>query len=201
MRRPSELLTDVLAENNVLPAADKPIYAYGFHQLWFSAVNLATTVALGLLVGMVWESLLFLAVYIPLRKFAGGYHADTESRCYVISTLLLCLPLCVIHGIRVLEMGAAALLLPLLLASGCIAFLAPVDTENKPLDQAEIEAYRKRSRRILALHWAFFLAFWAIDGTGAAVVIAVADTVLAGMLLLGLWKNRQSHRGNTTGSP
>ena len=37
----------------------------------------------------VFESIAFLVFYIPLRSYAGGYHASTPWRCYFISIVFI----------------------------------------------------------------------------------------------------------------
>lgn len=188
MWSPSERITETLAENDVLSAEDKPLYVYGLHQLWITLLNLATAVAIGFLAGMLWEGLLFLAVYISLRKFAGGYHAKTELHCYVLSTILLCVALSAIYSIDYIQMGNAALLAIFFTASIVIVLIAPVGNPSKPLDSIEQVVYQKRSRIVLASHWGLFLVTLAIGKAEVAAVIVVADVMLSGMVALGLCK-------------
>ena len=55
---------------------------YGIGQTFSILLNLVTTLCIGIAFGMIGESLLFLAAYIPLRSYAGGFHAATPMRCY-----------------------------------------------------------------------------------------------------------------------
>lgn len=48
-------------------------------------INLISTIVIGVIAGNVFESIAFLVFYIPLRSYAGGYHASTPRRCYFIS--------------------------------------------------------------------------------------------------------------------
>ncbi len=173
-----------------MPAEDKSLYIYGLHQFWVTLLNLATAIAIGLLTGMLCEGILFLAVYIPLRKFAGGYHAKTELRCYVISTILLCTALFSIYSIEHIRIIIAALPLIFFAASIVIVFFAPVDNPNKPLDSTEYAVYRKQSRIILILHWGIFFVSLINGKAEVATVVTVADLVLSGMIVLGFLGNR-----------
>jgi len=184
----SKQITDDLEKNGIVQTADKSLYIYGFHQLWVTILNLITAMAIGLMTRMLWQGLLFLVIYISLRRFAGGYHAKTEVGCYILSTLLLSAALYAIHAINSVD-HIALLVLLLLAASSVIAFLSPVDTPNKPLDEMEIIVYRKQSQLMLFLHWsAFFFALIAVKEI--AVIVAVADVVLAGMLISGFFNNK-----------
>lgn len=66
---------------------EREIIQYGLHQGFMILLNLLTII----ICGGLWKELpfallLFLGIFI-LRPYAGGYHADTELRCYLISTV------------------------------------------------------------------------------------------------------------------
>lgn len=48
-------------------------------------LNLISTIVIGVIASNVFESIAFFVFYIPLRSYAGGYHASTPRRCYFIS--------------------------------------------------------------------------------------------------------------------
>ena len=65
------------------------ICRYGIKQLFSVCLNLLTTLCIGMVFGLVWESVLFTVAYIPLRSFAGGFHAKTPVRCYWYSAAMI----------------------------------------------------------------------------------------------------------------
>ena len=69
------------------------ICRYGIKQLFSVCLNLLTTLCIGMVFGLVWESVLFTAAYIPLRSFAGGFHAKTPVRCYWYSAAMIAIVL------------------------------------------------------------------------------------------------------------
>lgn len=186
MRGPSEAITDILVENSVIAEDQRPLYTYGLHQLGITILNVATTVLIGLFAGMVWQCLLFLLAYIPLRRCAGGYHAKTELRCYIASTLLVIFSLFGIYTIP----PRLSVLLPLFLISGAtVYFLAPIDSMNKPLDKIERMVYRRRSRYILAVHFGIVIVAGGLSVLEVISIIVIANTTLGIMLILG-WAKR-----------
>lgn len=52
-------------------------------------LNVSSDLIFGLILGMFFERIIFLVTYIPLRSFAGGYHAKTPVRCYFASLFLI----------------------------------------------------------------------------------------------------------------
>lgn len=198
MRGPSEAIADILAGNGVIAAEDKPLYIYGLHQLGVTVLNIATATVLGVVMGMLWQSLLFLLVYIPLRCFAGGYHAKTELRCYVVSTLLIFIALYVIRAVP----AHLFVLFPLFVFSSVVIFvLAPVGSANRPLDTTEYKFYRKRSRGVLAVHWGILLIAALLSALFSELeivtVIVVVDALQATMLVFSI-VNKQVERRELT---
>lgn len=68
---------------------EREIIQYGLHQGFLILLNLLTTVVCGIL----WKELPFVLLVFWgiffLRPYAGGYHADTELRCYFLSTAMM----------------------------------------------------------------------------------------------------------------
>ena len=66
------------------------IIRYGLDKIKNSCMMSAVTLLMGYAFHVFLQSIVFLICFIALRKYAGGYHADTQKRCYVISVLIIC---------------------------------------------------------------------------------------------------------------
>lgn len=82
----SKRIVDALTARKIVLEEDQALYIYGVHQGLVLSGNMLTTLLIGWIYGMIVESLVFLSVYICLRSNAGGYHAKTPTRCYILST-------------------------------------------------------------------------------------------------------------------
>lgn len=63
------------------------LYEYAIYIILSSAFHMATVIVLGLVFNLLTESLVFYLSFIAIRKFAGGYHAKTPTRCYIVSII------------------------------------------------------------------------------------------------------------------
>lgn len=182
----SERITEWLLANETIPREDKEIYQYGIQQGLFTLLNFGTTVIIGLVSGLLWESMLFMTAYIPLRSYAGGYHAKTAVRCYFFSIVMMCAVLWVMG--HVMYSGLICGCLTAISAS-LIWFLVPVEDKNKPLDDTEKVVYRRRARRIVAAECMVSLSvtFCGWERLGMCMTLVLCVMVL--MLLLGKQKN------------
>lgn len=139
-----------LLQANIIHQDDIEVYKFGIETFFSDVFNLITTAIIGILIGQFWECLLFQAIFISLRSFAGGYHASSELKCWVLSNAMV---IGVLLLSRRLPMwfGVGVGLFLLLAAAGVILRLAPVENENNPLDSDEIRSYKRRVRIIVLI--------------------------------------------------
>ncbi len=182
----SERVTGWLLANEAIPREDKEIYRYGIQQGMIALVNLGTTIVIGMVFGRLLESILFMAAYMPLRSFAGGYHAKTAVRCYFFSIVMMSAVLWVMRCVTYSGLVCGCLTV---VSGSIIWFLVPVEDRNKPLDELEKVVYRKRARKIVLAESILSLiaGFCGLKRLGMCMTMVLCVMVL--MLLLGMWKN------------
>lgn len=158
------------------------IYDYGYKLLALQAANLAVAIAIGLVFSCLKEMALFLIAYIPLRSYAGGYHAEGPVKCGILSAAIE------LTLAAVLQLPAAAGLHGVLLSAAALCWLviyvvSPVAAQNKPLTDSQIVSFRRKTRGILgaemiAIAVLYFIGFWELVTAVAASHIFVAALLL-----------------------
>ena len=180
MRSLSEHFVSSLIAHDLIQKEERELYEYGFRQGGMLAFNMITTIVIGMVFGMVVESMIFLLTYIPLRSYSGGYHARTPVRCYMLSVAVVALALVVIR----LQIWTWFAVIAAVSASSVIIFLlSPMEAANKPLDQLERRVYQRHTYMILFVLAVSTLLFWFIKKQ-FAVSVAVSVSAVAGMQLL-----------------
>lgn len=176
-----------LVRSNIVKAEDAEIYIYGINQILVSVLNVLSALIIGLIFGVVFEIAAFMAAYIPLRSFAGGFHAKTPLRCYIFSVIMLII---VSVGIQYLPAPDWVYYAILSAAALIVLLLSPVEDRNKPLDEKEQVVYKRRAAIITAAELVICIALnlTGFDGLFAAMVYSFA--VLGFMLVAGTIKNR-----------
>jgi accessory gene regulator B len=183
--------SDKLVTNKVIKAEDQELYSFGLQQGLLIILNLLTTVFIGIIFGMILESVLFLVSYIPLRSFAGGYHAKTPLKCYFLSLILLIIVLLAVKYI----IWTNYIIIGVSLISGLIIFfLAPVEDINKPLDIIEVKVFKKRTKQLLSIELIIIILFLVIRQNIISTCISVSLFTLSIMLIMGLVKNKIKKR-------
>lgn len=182
-----ERIADWFIRNEVIPLEDKDIYTYGLKQGALMVLNIGTTIIIGVMLKMVWQSVILMLAYIPLRTYAGGYHARTQFRCYILSVGIMSATLLVI---KLIPWTSFICLVVTFCAGGIIFLFAPVEDSNKPLDQKEIIFYRRRIRIVLSVLLGIALFHWILGQNQITICIIMAIILCAVMLVLGELKNR-----------
>lgn len=125
------------------------IYQYGFFVLYSNILFLLLTMLLGAVFGVFLQGIIFYVVFFSIRQYAGGYHASTETRCEIMSTLSILACIVVIKLSRTYDFQTVLLIISAVSAL-CIAVLCPLDTPEKPLSEKEFKYFRKISCSILS---------------------------------------------------
>lgn len=85
MQKLAQKTANQLAVQGIIAKKDTAVYRYGLEALYSSLLELLTILFLSFFVGNFLQTILFFAAFIPLRVYAGGYHAKTRLRCYLMS--------------------------------------------------------------------------------------------------------------------
>lgn len=182
----TERVVTILQGNGIIEEEDRELYSYGLQQGFIIIWNILTTVIIGIIFGQVWESILFMLTYFPLRSSAGGYHARTPLRCYLLSIIMI---IAVLISMRLHIWNSVISFMSVIVSSVVILLLAPVEDSNKPLDATESVVFKKRTKAVLYVLVGMVLFFQFVKLPDASYCITLALIALSIMLVLGKFKN------------
>ena len=128
-------ITRAFIDEGIIGQDDYVVYEYCINAVLDIFGNILVTMVLGLILNRLWETLIFLAVVIPLRSFAGGYHAKTSMGCLMLSVLYYLVSIYMPVYCIQMENGKIHILYAL---SAVIVFvMAPTASVNKPLSKEQ----------------------------------------------------------------
>ena len=133
--------TDILAD-------EQELYRYGFFILFSQILYFIIIITIGILCKAILESIIFYIAFQFIRRYAGGYHAATETRCEILSTLSIIASIGIIKLSKIYDFKTILLFITLM-SVVLIFFLCPLDTPEKPLSEKEFKYFRKISWIIL----------------------------------------------------
>ena len=144
-------IIDVQVEKGTILEQDIKIYKYGYLLLYELFLNIVIAVVIGLVTNRLGELLIFLLLYVPLRSFCGGWHADKLWKCTIYSNLMLIL-LCVTLSYEIIYSRSIIMVLIFIIGIIFVGLCAPVGTQTKPISSKEKKVYKKRIILIQFIH-------------------------------------------------
>ena len=156
------------------------IIRYGLEVLLIKITFFTAAMAISLLMHSFWECIIFTALFSGIRSYAGGYHANTRKKCFVLSMLTFCSVFIILKLIKTFPLILMIVAIFAAASSVVIFRFAPIDTENKRLDDEEIQIFRKKSRVavVVELIMAAAAYFLNLKGIMCSVMLSLILTAL-----------------------
>lgn len=139
---------------------ERDIYRFGLECMILKLIHYVSYIIIALALHSLPSLLISSCVMIPLRSKAGGYHAKTRIGCYVFSCSMITV-ICLLNRIILPELIHMIILV---IANIILLIWAPVENENRPLEQVEVYAFRKQ----------------------VIIILLIADTIILGMIWQGI---------------
>lgn len=175
-----------MLSNQIIEEKKSVICRWGISHILDTIFNIITFLIIGFLFKMSFETIVFTLGYIPLRIYAGGYHAKTPFRCWCLSNIILVVSLVIAQNS---EKCYIAFNVSSLIAVTVLIILMPVEDLHKPLDQNDRKKYKKRGVAILALEICLSVVLVLLHHSQISVVLNSIWILLSVMLILGVIKN------------
>lgn len=181
----SERIVKSLVELQIVDEEDREIYVFGIREFFSLLCSFSLTLVIGVLMNLVLESIVFTCAYLPVRIYAGGYHAPTQGRCYVLSLAMVIIALLMIgHA----DIPGYVSMMVIVISSIFIYALSPSEHKNKPLLETERKVYKQKVGKLLIGLNAISCIVMIIGSEKIVLSVAVAMSMLLGMMTLMLKK-------------
>lgn len=184
IERLSEYIVGWQIKKNILTGEQRAIYRYAYEVFMNYALNMIVAIFIAIIMKAPLPVFLYLASYLPMRFYGGGYHAKTNGRCTVASAFLIFI-VCLLEKVITGDFVFVLLPVSLAISGGLIFRFAPVSAPNKPLDEEETVRYRRKSRQIWLIEVVVGIFFLFIN-LSASVVIAISHILFSFALVSGM---------------
>lgn len=139
----SKKLSKIWINSGIISISDFEIYCYGLELLLSTVINLLVIIFISVLLDEPYFFIPYLISFIPLRIFAGGFHASSHFFCILFSGISYACSLLIASHISCV--AAETVCVTESIISLILLWLySPVPANNKPLSEQEA----KRSREI-----------------------------------------------------
>lgn len=181
-----------MVNKEIIRAEDKEIVAHGLKagvQLLF---NILTTIIMGLVFGLAFESLIFLISFSLIRTYTGGYHCKKAINCYFFSSGIVIMVLTVAKFTPTRFIPVISLLM-LLLSLLILLKLAPVETSTKPIDEVEKNVFRKKAIIHLIIECAVITILFALSLHSFYYIVCLGISVSGFLVFIGYKQNKSQN--------
>jgi accessory gene regulator B len=185
----SKSIAIFLLKKEIITSEDIEICEYGFELMIATVIGLGLVLLSGLIMGEFILSVVFYVVFVIVRFFTGGYHANTHLKCKL--TLILCcnfvlimtkLLICTSNVYTIIALHSVYLF--------AVLVFSPVENANAP-----IEADLKRRNRKISIIMAITITFTGIIGYYYFMKIIVSESltvfVIAYLIIIAKLKGRR----------
>ena len=172
-----------LVGEKIISEEERDIYTFGLRQGIIYLINIATFVVIGLLARTLWGVIIFIGIYMFVRRYAGGYHVVSEVGCYLSSTVIITF---VAWMLGSYQFNYQILIGVALIVTLIMIQLGPVEDAHKPLDSIEVQVYGHRLKVSLLLEWCLIVTAWVFH-YNYIVTAATLGLIAAGVVVLLGW--------------
>lgn len=133
----SQIVNFITEQDVISDESDvQDFYRYGIEISISSLLNIVLVVIAGILIHHIIESIVFLTLFILIRSFTGGYHADTYFRC----NLLMCttsILTALANSIFSNKFSLLIIIVLICVTELIVSILGPIENKNKPIDDSK----------------------------------------------------------------
>ncbi len=95
-----ERLTNWLVAEGCIDESEKRVYSYAVDSIGVACLPVTAFLVIAAVASCIVESLAMLFVFMALRRMSGGYHAETPSRCFLVSISVFCMGLLAANAMK-----------------------------------------------------------------------------------------------------
>ena len=145
----SNFIAHYLFKNQIIEKEKVPVCQYGFEIIVSTFMGFLIVSVIGIVLNEFAEALLFYFLFVIVRMFTGGYHAETHFKCK-LTLSVCCLSVLILSKYYIyFEKAYIFLLIPYLIT---VCLFAPVEHINAPLND------NKTRNRVVSIIMAILLA-------------------------------------------
>lgn len=150
MKKLINSISNTLAANGTISKNNIDICSYGLELFITSVFEIVAILIISIIIGNFLETVVFLAGFLPIRIYSGGYHADTRIRCFIILIIVYVLFSIIIHlNIFIIYKYTGVYLS--LFSVLCISLWSPLQHMNKSIQKKKQVKFKRTSILLVSI--------------------------------------------------
>ena len=133
----TQIVSFITGQGVISDEADvQDFYIYGVEISISSFLNIFLVILVGVIINHFIESVIFLALFILIRSFTGGYHADTYFRCNLLMCTTFALTV-IVNNMISSKLSLLMIIVLICITEIIVSVLGPIENKNKPIDDTK----------------------------------------------------------------
>ena len=146
----SKKVVSGLFKNHAICEEECGLYRYGCEIFLTMTLNTCFIFFQGILMDRLLETIIFIVCFIPIRTYAGGYHATSFFRCFILTNCMFAIDFGVIYPF--LEHYGSGSVIVLILTSTISWILSPIiDCDVTWKKEEDMKGYKEKARVLIMM--------------------------------------------------
>lgn len=169
-------ITNKLISKNIIDEENRDLYHYGFFIVISEMLLLVFCILVGSLLGIALQSVVFYVAFFVFHRFAGGFHANTELRCQIVTATSF---VAALLGIRFfVPVEGKYLIFAYIAACAALIAVSPADTPQKRLTKEEKMRFKAYTAAVSLLFALIVIALYCFNAPSTFIVSVLIAAVL-----------------------
>lgn len=185
----SKAMTAFFIEQKIISEDQRQIYEYGFELIFADLINFILIILMSIGLRSFDTGIMYLSVFVSMRLFCGGFHAETHAMCRVYMLAMFFIFMAIYSAFSVTNMNDIRIvLISLPIAWIPILRYAPVVHKNKKLS---LEYQRKNRMRtcIVGAGWTFLSVILVLTRIQLGIAIIITIWIVSVSIVFGKIKS------------
>lgn len=188
----SRKIADFLMREKTIEKEYLEVYVYGIELCLSSIISILILIFISVILNRVIEGFLFYIIFCVTRLFCGGYHAKSYAGCKTV--FLVALVVVLIFNEMPQEIFSNLWLILWSYYALVVLGFAPIENENKPLEETEKKKYKIISF-LLSFFWLALEGLLYVLHSKYLRIIPITLALIATLMLLEINKKILERRG------
>lgn len=169
-----------------IDSEDEDVLKFGIEMLKTLSLAVLVALAISIALNMFLEAAILLAVLIPLRQNAGGYHTKHRITCGIMSTLIY---LCALLLIKECILDYILQCIMCVTDFVVLYLFAPIDNVNHRLDDIEKKVYADRTMKCFLIDIIVFMFLFMFGLKYWSGIVVLAISIECILMIIGFLNN------------
>ena len=168
------------------------VYKYGIEIIVSSLINFLLILISSLILGDLLAGIVFMTLFVLLRSYTGGYHAETYLRCNIAFICTYLATYVIAQAISVVEHNIVITGVALVLAYIPIWIFAPVKNRHKYLSEGKIRFSRVVSAVVYFLSTVIAMIL-CINNIWYGYLLAITDISISLLVMVEVFMQKKGY--------